>query len=570
MSGIRQLVPIAVLFGAVGLAGHSADAGQRYADRVQLPVTLEQGSFISQPAVGDLNGDGIDDVVFDAQTPNAAEKHPIKILLSDGAGSYIDGTSTIIAGPVPLISSTRRFLLKDFNGDGQLDVYMDNHGTEDPCCTVFGEENRLLLSGADGKLRDVTAEKLPGTFDFSHGSSAADVDGDGDIDIWVNNIHPAAYLMLNDGSGGFTIVADLGEGDNQIVGTNGFLPNELVQVNGQNPIWSEFIDADNDGDPDLYLSIHTPATGIIQQHLLLNDGSGHFTDAGTGAFPPQGFSLGTNTYDSFVADLNGDGFNDLLLMQLPEHGEGADPTCPTVNGVRGRRDFLTLFISNGDGTFRDETFLRTPQTTDCKFSNFGGEVVFMDINGDGAIEFMIRSSLPPEIYLNNGFGFFSRLPADFIDVDPPLRFIFIAADVDGDGDSDIVEQPESPATKLMLIRAINTNVTTPNLAPIAFDDSFELRAGRTLEVGLADGVLKNDIEPDRQNLTVELIGEPSNGTLTLNADGSFTYVADRGFRRGTDTFTYKASDGSLTSNVATVAITLEPIAMPWLILLLDD
>ena len=161
MSHILRLVPIAVIFGAIGLAGHPADAGQRYADRVQLPVILAPGAFMNSPTVGDLNGDGIDDVIFVAVSENPAENGPVTILLSDGAGSYIDGTSTMIAGPIPMISVARRILIEDFNGDGQLDIYFDNHGTEDPCCTVFGEKNRLLLSEADGKLRDVTAAKLP-------------------------------------------------------------------------------------------------------------------------------------------------------------------------------------------------------------------------------------------------------------------------------------------------------------------------------------------------------------------------------------------------------------------------
>ena len=67
-----------------------------------------------------------------------------------------------------------------------------------------------------------------------------------------------------------------------------------------------------------------------------------------------------------------------------------------------------------------------------------------------------------------------------------------------------------------------------------------------------------------------LVDSPSNGTLSLNTNGSFTYMPNNGFT-GIDTFTYKASDGDLESNVATVTITVEAIAMPWLyLMLLDD
>ena len=128
----------------------------------------------------------------------------IAILLNDGAGSLVDGTATLIAGPIPKVFFVRQFLIEDFNGDGQNDIFMNNHGLEDKPEHFDGEQNRLLLSGSDGKLRDMTAQNLPQVSDFSHGSSAADVDGDGDIDVWVNNLgggEAPSYLMLNDGSG---------------------------------------------------------------------------------------------------------------------------------------------------------------------------------------------------------------------------------------------------------------------------------------------------------------------------------------------------------------------------------
>lgn len=94
----------------------------------------------------------------------------------------------------------------------------------------------------------MTAQNLPQVSDFSHGSSAADVDGDGDIDVWVNNLgggEAPSYLLLNDGSRAFRIVADIGypnlnfRGRKTIVGTNGRLPELLI---GSYPFWTHFID----------------------------------------------------------------------------------------------------------------------------------------------------------------------------------------------------------------------------------------------------------------------------------------------------------------------------------------
>ncbi|HLW65289.1 MAG TPA: Ig-like domain-containing protein, partial [Gemmataceae bacterium] len=62
--------------------------------------------------------------------------------------------------------------------------------------------------------------------------------------------------------------------------------------------------------------------------------------------------------------------------------------------------------------------------------------------------------------------------------------------------------------------------------------------------------------PTNAPLTAILVSQPSSGTLTLNADGSFTYTPDAGFT-GTVTFTYYATDGTNDSNIATVTLDIE-------------
>lgn len=72
------------------------------------------------------------------------------------------------------------------------------------------------------------------------------------------------------------------------------------------------------------------------------------------------------------------------------------------------------------------------------------------------------------------------------------------------------------------------------------------------------GVLLNDSDVDSPTLTAALVGAPSHGTVQLNSNGSFTYTPEGDFN-GVDSFTYKANDGSLDSNVATVSITVNPV-----------
>src|SRR5262249_32238870 len=64
-------------------------------------------------------------------------------------------------------------------------------------------------------------------------------------------------------------------------------------------------------------------------------------------------------------------------------------------------------------------------------------------------------------------------------------------------------------------------------------------------------------DPENDPLTAELVSGPAHGTLTLNADGSFTYQADDDFV-GTDSFTYEAHDPFVSGNVATATLQVTP------------
>ena len=74
----------------------------------------------------------------------------------------------------------------------------------------------------------------------------------------------------------------------------------------------------------------------------------------------------------------------------------------------------------------------------------------------------------------------------------------------------------------------------------------------------AKGVLANDSDPDGDSLTAVLVANATHGTLVLSPNGSFTYTPTADYT-GPDAFTYRATDGSLNSNTATVNITVTPI-----------
>jgi VCBS repeat-containing protein len=106
-------------------------------------------------------------------------------------------------------------------------------------------------------------------------------------------------------------------------------------------------------------------------------------------------------------------------------------------------------------------------------------------------------------------------------------------------------------------QTFSVTVTDSNHAPVAANDTYSATESTTLTVAAA-GVLANDTDSDSDPLTAVLVAGPSHGTLTLNANGSFTYTPTTGFT-GTDSFTYKASDGEANSNVATVNLMVNPV-----------
>jgi len=100
--------------------------------------------------------------------------------------------------------------------------------------------------------------------------------------------------------------------------------------------------------------------------------------------------------------------------------------------------------------------------------------------------------------------------------------------------------------------AVQTFHITINGAPVAQADTFVLSDSST-SAAAASGVLSNDTDPNGDALTAHLVSGPSHGTLTLNADGSFTYVKGADFS-GLDEFTYRANDGLADSAAVTVRI----------------
>lgn len=109
------------------------------------------------------------------------------------------------------------------------------------------------------------------------------------------------------------------------------------------------------------------------------------------------------------------------------------------------------------------------------------------------------------------------------------------------------------ASGLSATQSYAITVANVNEAPVAANNSYSVSAGGTLTV-TSPGVLANDSDPDGDPLTAVLVSATNGGTLTLNANGSFSYTPNPG--TAADSFSYQASDGALASAAATVSITV--------------
>ena len=107
------------------------------------------------------------------------------------------------------------------------------------------------------------------------------------------------------------------------------------------------------------------------------------------------------------------------------------------------------------------------------------------------------------------------------------------------------------------VDSVQIVATRVNKAPDAIDDSYVVNEDAALTVDAAIGVVSNDVDADGDSLSAILQTGPTNGTLSFNPDGSFTYIPNEDFN-GSDSFTYIANDGNKLSGVGTVNIDVLP------------
>jgi len=121
------------------------------------------------------------------------------------------------------------------------------------------------------------------------------------------------------------------------------------------------------------------------------------------------------------------------------------------------------------------------------------------------------------------------------------------------GEGECIGAAEGQATVTITVNPVND-------APTARADSFQALRDRTLNVA-APGVLLNDGDVDGDSLVAVKVSNPAHGVVNLAPDGGFSYTPNAGYL-GPDGFSYRASDGTATSPVRVVSITVTAIPTP--------
>lgn len=356
-----------------------------------MPETVLRNSM--DVGVADLDGDGDLDVVV------PQEFRLNKLMLNDGRGRFTDISATLpplseaemAAGPPQLRfegagHDSEDVSIADFNGDGILDLvivaeddvkfgrtnvheyyrglgggryerldlslpdteadavaHADFDGDGDLDLIVAGAgQDRLLINDGRGVFADQTSARAPAEDRVTQDAEVADLDGDGDLDVVLGQEGGHA-LWLNDGTGRFTDASDR-------------LPDPgNVEARKVTPG-----DVDGDGDLDLYFSHVGWQERKPQDQLLINDGTGRFTDETAARIPVE---AGTTLVARF-ADLDADGDLDL---------------------VRGDAGPLSVWSNDGGGVFTDVT----DQVLPAPVMGVNIALALADFDGDGRIDIYV-------------------------------------------------------------------------------------------------------------------------------------------------------------------------------------
>jgi len=369
-------------------------------------VAPQAGLDVFATAGGVIVADFENNGRFDVMTSNFDSCGPQHFFHNNGDGTFTDRTDQ--AGFSEQLGGLN-IVPTDYNNDGCVDVLILRGGWEVP------QRKSLMRNNCNGTFTDVTnASGLGTTITSTQTAVWTDIDNDGFLDVFIGNEDGGpAQLFLNKGNGTFEDISHAAGVDRV-----GFTKAVAAA------------DYDNDGFPDLYVS---NING--RNWLFRNNHNKTFTELAQAAGAPGS----GNAFPTWFFDYDNDGWPDILGSS---YWASVDEVSRTYLGLPHNATTMRLYKNMKDGSFRDVTKdVGLDKVWMPMGSNFG------DIDNDGFLD----------IYLGNGNpSYASLIPHVLLRNDEGRSFVDVTAssgtgelhkghgvafaDLDGDGDEDIVAE----------------------------------------------------------------------------------------------------------------------------------
>ncbi len=304
-------------------------------------------------------------------------QHPNSLIENQGDATFVDVTFAAGLGEVHYPSSTCDWA--DIDNDGDLDLYVGNETSK-----KIQAPNQLFRNEGDGTFFDIGARVGVQNLGYTKGVTFGDYDDDGLVDLYVSNLHEPNRLYHNAGNGRFVdVAAKLGM-------------HEPIESFGA---W--FWDYDNDGALDLFCAAYGTGIGDVAAHYLgterpnkevmrlwRGDGKGGFTNVA----PEVGLDYPALPMGANFGDLDNDGFLDFYLGTGDPYYYSLMPNLMWKN-VGGKK-FVDVTMAGGFGHLQK-----------------GHGVSFADLDSDGDLDvYSIQGGAYPGdaahnvLFLNPGFG----------------------------------------------------------------------------------------------------------------------------------------------------------------------
>lgn len=399
----------------------------KYARRLPLPppafIRLVGGGV----ALADLTGDGHIDVFMPG-----IDVHQIHV--NQGDGTFVEQFDSLVPNTVDLTMSTGASVA-DVEGDGDLDVFV----------TRWNLPDVLLLNEGDGSFVDGTsASGITGTA-RGQTSTWGDLDGDGDLDLFVGNYgpKPADAFAVEDFEVGDASQLWENQGDGTFVDRSTMIPGDLHAGYTFMAGWHDL-----DGDLAPELLVVNDFGWARPSRLLWNRGGTLQEDDGGAGFhiPFAGMGLG-------VGDVNGDGVPDFAQSSWKASSLLLSVGGPTWGEAAEAWGFLPTWEWGGAG---DE-----PNDWNNPQQIFGWGTELVDIDNDADLDLLVnfgawdewskKTVMTDALYLQDANRFTDHGPAWGFDTEGPSRGL-ATADLNGDGWPDVVKRVLDERTPMYLSR----------------------------------------------------------------------------------------------------------------------